>query len=256
MISDDAWQVWEPLIEAVRPKGKTPPRDLRRTISAIFWRHQNGSKWRSVPSDLGPWWTAAQLFLRWTKLGVWQALFERLKDGDPSLGMVFLDGTNIRAHHKAAGAAKKGDTEAGRSDREAPGRSRGGFGSKVCVAVDGRGKALSFTLTPGQTHELPSAMALLNALPHAPRYVVCDRGYASNQFRETLWDRGSRPVIPPKRNQAPVACPKWACRHRHLVENFWARLKEWRAVATRYEKTAASFMAIICIAATADYLKT
>ncbi|ANQ40082.1 transposase [Gluconobacter oxydans] len=112
VISDDAWQVWEPLIEAVRPKGKTPPRDLRRTISSIFWRHQNGSKWRSVPSDLGPWWTAAQLFLRWTKLGVWQALFERLKDGDPSLGMVFLDGTNIRAHHKAAGAAKKGDTEA------------------------------------------------------------------------------------------------------------------------------------------------
>jgi len=112
VISDDAWQVWEPLIEAVRPKGKTPPRDLRRTISAIFWRHQNGSKWRSVPSDLGPWWTAAQLFLRWTKLGVWQALFERLKDGDPSLGMVFLDGTNIRAHHKAAGAAKKGDSEA------------------------------------------------------------------------------------------------------------------------------------------------
>lgn len=58
-----------------------------------------------------PWWTAAQLFLRWTKLGVWQALFERVKDRDPSLGMVFLDGTNIRAHHKAAGAAKKGDTE-------------------------------------------------------------------------------------------------------------------------------------------------
>ncbi|ANQ41969.1 transposase [Gluconobacter oxydans] len=79
VISDDAWQVWEPLIEAVRPKGKTPPRDLRRTISAIFWRHQNGSKWRSVPSDLG---------------------------------MVFLDGTNIRAHHKAGGAAKKGDSEA------------------------------------------------------------------------------------------------------------------------------------------------
>ncbi|MBS0984563.1 transposase, partial [Gluconobacter cerinus] len=85
---------------------------MRRTISAIFRRHQNGSKWRSIPSDLGPWWTVAQLFLRWTRLGAWQALFERLKDRDPSLGMVFLDGTNIRAHHKAAGAAKKGNSEA------------------------------------------------------------------------------------------------------------------------------------------------
>jgi len=63
-------------------------------------------------------------------------------------------------------------------------------------------------------------------------------------------------VIPSKRNEAPVACPKWAYGHRHLVENLWVRLKEWRAVATRYEKTAASFMAVIHIAATADYLKT
>ncbi|MBV8737748.1 MAG: transposase, partial [Alphaproteobacteria bacterium] len=48
----------EPLIEAVRPRGKTPPKELRRTISAIFWRHQNGAKWRSIPAELGPWWLA------------------------------------------------------------------------------------------------------------------------------------------------------------------------------------------------------
>ncbi|GEN14879.1 hypothetical protein NCH01_13100 [Neoasaia chiangmaiensis] len=53
----------------------------------------------------------SQLFIRWAKLGVWEALFERAKNQDPALGMVFLDGTNIRAHHKAAGAAKKGDSE-------------------------------------------------------------------------------------------------------------------------------------------------
>ncbi len=99
-------------------------------------------------------------------------------------------------------------------------------------------------------------MTLLDALPHVPLYVICDRGYASNQFREALWDRGSRPVIPPKRNEPQVACPKWAYRHRHLVENLWARLKEWRAVATRYKKTATSFMAVVCIAAAADQIKT
>jgi len=112
VFSDDAWSVWEPLIETVRPKGKTPPRDLRRTISAIFWRHPNGTKWRGIPAELGPWWTAAQLFIRWAKAGVWQALLEHVNDQDPALGMVFLDGTNIRAHHKAAGAAKKEDSEA------------------------------------------------------------------------------------------------------------------------------------------------
>jgi transposase len=44
----------EPLVEACRPKGKTPPEDLRRTISAILWRHQDGAKWRAVPAEFGP----------------------------------------------------------------------------------------------------------------------------------------------------------------------------------------------------------
>ncbi|AQS86887.1 transposase [Neoasaia chiangmaiensis NBRC 101099] len=56
--------------------------------------------------------------------------------------------------------------------------------------------------------------------------------------------------------RAAVSCPKWAYRHRYLVENLWARLKEWRAVATRYDKTAASFISVICIAAAADHIKT
>ena len=54
MLSDAQWALLEPLIEACRPKGKTPPQDLRRTLSAILWRHQNGAKWRAVPEELGP----------------------------------------------------------------------------------------------------------------------------------------------------------------------------------------------------------
>ena len=76
VFTDAAWAAWEPLIEEVRPRGKTPPKDLRRTISAIFWRHQNGAKWRSVPPQLGPWWLAAQLFIRWAKRGVWERLLD------------------------------------------------------------------------------------------------------------------------------------------------------------------------------------
>ncbi len=110
VFTDAAWAVWEPLIEEVRPHGKTPPEDLRRTISAIFWRHQNGAKWRSVPSELGPWWRAAQLFIRWAKQGVWERLLELVQQRDLALGMSFLDGTTIRAHHKAAGAQKRGQT--------------------------------------------------------------------------------------------------------------------------------------------------
>ena len=55
MLSDAQWALLEPLIEACRPKGKTAPQDLRRTVSAILWRHQNGAKWRAIPEELGPW---------------------------------------------------------------------------------------------------------------------------------------------------------------------------------------------------------
>jgi transposase len=110
VFTDAAWAVWEPLIEQVRPHGKTPPEDLRRTISAIFWRHQNGAKWRSIPAELGPWWRAAQLFIRWAERGVWERLLERAQQCEVALGMSFLDGTTIRAHAKAAGAQKRGST--------------------------------------------------------------------------------------------------------------------------------------------------
>ena len=87
---------------------KVPPSDLRRTLEAIIWRCTNGAKWRSIPADLGPWWKAAQIFIRWARLGVWDRLLDLAQKRGVELGMAFLDGTNIRAHAKAAGAQKGG----------------------------------------------------------------------------------------------------------------------------------------------------
>ena len=71
VISDERWAVLEPLLNEVRPWAARPIHDLRRTIEAIVWRHDNGAEWRSIPLELGPWWRAAQTFIRWSKLGVW-----------------------------------------------------------------------------------------------------------------------------------------------------------------------------------------
>ena len=108
MLSDAQWGELEPLIEACRSRAKTPPKELRRTISAILWRHQNGAKWRAIPEKLGPWWQVAQIFIRWARAGVWERLLERVQERGVALGMAFLDGSNVRAHQKAAGAAKRG----------------------------------------------------------------------------------------------------------------------------------------------------
>ena len=108
MLTDGAWMGLEPLIEACRPKGKTAPKDLRCTISAIVWRHQNGAKWRAIPAELGPWSRAAQTFIRWAHRGVWERRLLLAQERGVQRGMTFLDGTSIRAHHKAAGAEKRG----------------------------------------------------------------------------------------------------------------------------------------------------
>ncbi len=80
VLTDAQWAALEPLIEACRPRGKTQHHDLRRTIEAIIWRHDNGAKWRSIPLELGPWWMAAQTFNRWGHLGVWERLLEAAQE--------------------------------------------------------------------------------------------------------------------------------------------------------------------------------
>ena len=80
----------------------------RRTIGAIVRRHDNGAKWRALPTELGPWWMAARISIRWARLGVWERLLSLVQERGVQLGMTFLDGTNVRAQQKAAGAARKG----------------------------------------------------------------------------------------------------------------------------------------------------
>ena len=110
VLTDVQWAVLEPLVLEAQPHSKVPHADLRRTMEAIIWRHDNGAKWRAIPAELGPWWGAAQTFIRWAKLGVWKRLpaLAQARASGVDLCMTFLDGTNVRAHAKAAGAPKMG----------------------------------------------------------------------------------------------------------------------------------------------------
>ena len=110
-MTDEQWTVLEPSIEACRPPAKVPSPYLRRTIAATLRRRENGAKWQGLPPEFGPWWMAAQTFIRWSRLGVWEKLLALVQGKGLKLGMTFLDGTNIRAHQKAAGAGRKGDLQ-------------------------------------------------------------------------------------------------------------------------------------------------
>ena len=123
------------------------------------------------------------------------------------------------------------------------------------MICDGGGRAIAFTLGSGQAHELPMARGLLARLPGTPLHVVCDRGYASHALRDHIWTMGARPTIPPRRTDPPVRCDAYIYRNRNVVERLWGRLKEWRAIATRYEKTATSFLGVLSLAAALDWIK-
>jgi transposase len=92
-------------------------------------------------------------------------------------------------------------------------------------------------------------------------FRVCPSGSSgttatpATPLREHIWDIGARLAIPPQRHEPPVACPDCICNDRNQVERLRARLKEWRAIATRYEKTAVSFMGVLCLAAALDWLE-
>jgi transposase len=109
---------------------------------------------------------------------------------------------------------------------------------------------------PGQAHELAPSLLLLKRLPKAPAWTLADTACDAVEFRATAQAMGAIPVVLSRRNaRKPQACPAYIYCHRDLIERCWSRLKERRAIATRYDKTAISYAAGIAIAATLDWLK-
>jgi transposase len=140
---------------------------------------------------------------------------------------------------------------------EALGRSRGGLGTKIIGVCDAAGRLVDFLLAPGQAHELAPSLALIRRLPEAPDWALADRACDAKEFRTVVRAMGAVPVVPSRKGATePQPCPDYIYRHRNLIERCWSRLKERRAIATRYDKTAISYAAGIAIAATLDWFKS
>jgi transposase len=105
-------------------------------------------------------------------------------------------------------------------------------------------------LSEGQMSDHKGASLVLDALPPA-KALIADRGYDSKSFRQALVGRGIEPCIPSSRSRkVPYPYDKRLYRQRHKVENLFAKLKDWRRIATRYDRCAHTFFSAICIAAT------
>jgi transposase len=132
---------------------------------------------------------------------------------------------------------------------QAIGRSRGGRNTKIHAIADAKGRLLSILLTGGQAHDCPPAQRLIRRTKAASK-LLGDRAYDSAELRQWLSERGTKPVVPNKSNRKqPFSFDRKSYKQRHRIENAFCRLKDFRRIATRYDRLARNFLASVCLVA-------
>jgi transposase len=242
VLTDEQWGLILPFLMAHSRVYVGAQAVCRRYLDAVLWILRSGAQWRFLPRDLGAWNSIFKRFARWCQRGVWADLQAHVA-AEPDLQEVLIDSTIVRAHACAAGA--RGST----AEDEALGRSRGGFTTKIHALTDALGNPLKFILTGGQASDIGQADQLLEGIDADA--VLGDKGYDADRFVQTLAARGVIAVIPPRANRNdPRPCDWHVYKERHLIECFFGKIKHYRRVFSRFEKTACHFMGFLHYVAT------
>ncbi|MGR7996924.1 IS5 family transposase [Xanthobacter sp. ZOL 2024] len=226
-------------------RGK-PRVDDRRVISGIIHVLKSGGRWVDAPADYGPRKTLYNRYVRWAAKGVWSGLFQALAGAGGPPAQVLIDSSAVKAHRSASGGK-------GGKRSQAIGRSRGGRTTKIHALTDRKCRPIAFLLTGGQVADCTAAATLLQQMPKA-RILHGDKGYDSNAVRRQVEEAGAMPNIPPKANRRWKPCfSPVLYRDRNAIERMFCWLKDFRRVATRYDRLAVNFLAAVCIAAIVGY---
>jgi transposase len=208
-------------------------------LSAILFVLSEGCTWRGIDQPDANWNSVYRYYRRWCRNGVWNKVWEVVA---PSLDCktVFIDSTHIKVHR--CGLNPSGGREA-----QAIGKTKGGWNTKIHGAVNQRGVPLSLLLSPGNEADISHAEELVDKI--LADTLAADKGYDSDDFRIWLFERDVTPCIPAKSNRIdPLPYNKKCYRKRHLIENFFASIKTFRRVATRYDKLAETFFGWVMLA--------
>ncbi|WP_435274405.1 IS5 family transposase [Psychrobium sp. nBUS_13] len=209
--------------------------DHRKAFEGILYKIRTGCPWSDIPDYFGDWSAIYRRFNLWSKKGIYRAL-----KNDPELEWVFIDGTIVKAHQHCAGAAT--------DNTQSIGKSVAGNTTKIHMAVDSYGLPIEFTLTGGEVDDSKEAINLIDLLPSCG-YIIADKGYDSETIREQISDKLSLPVIPRKQNSKVGNTDIDWClyKYRHLVDNVFARLKQYRGIATRYDKLQVNYESTVAL---------
>jgi transposase len=262
-LRDDQWQ----RIEQMLPGKVTDPgrsaADNRLFMEAVLWILRTGAPWRDLPQSFGPWNSVYQRFRRWSERGVWFNVFRELaKDADFEERRCAPVRSTSGWQYRAGSSARCWRGQ--KNGAQAIGRSRGGLTTKIHAAVEGLGNLVDFILTGGNVHDSTQAEELLDRIEaHATKVdaqiasVTADKGYDAKAIVARVEDLGALragaahpAVIPQLCNRKDPRPVDWAqYKNRNLVERFFARLKQFRRIATRYDKLVARFASFLHLAA-------
>jgi transposase len=212
---------------------------IEKVLTGILFVLSEGCTWRGIDEPEANWNTIYQHYRRWCRDGLWEKLWHAVAPSVPPRSL-YLDATHIKVHRCGL------NPEGGR-ETQALGLTKGGWNTKVHAAVDQQGVPRALLLSAGNVADISHATDVLGEIP--AKMVVADKGYDSDDFRIWLFEQGIMPCIPPKSNRLdPLPYKKVAYRKRHLVENYFAALKTFRRVATRYDKLAETFFGWVLLA--------
>ena len=248
-LRDDQWERLKEFVPGGR-KGKRGPRaDNRRFLNALLWMARSGGRWRDLPERLGDYETVKRPYYRWIEMGVLDAILAALAR-EADLEWLMIDSTIVRAHQQARrrSPAKRG------ADAQGLGRSRGGLSTKIHAAGDALSNPVRLIGSPGQRNDIAFARELIEGF--APDVTIADKGYDADHLCDKIAESGGQPVIPPKRNRTfkrPYDTELY--KGRNIIERFFNKLKQFRRVATPYDKLLANFMGFVKLAAIAIWLK-
>lgn len=239
------WAELAPVVASLTERGPGG-KDDRLFIEGVVWILRTGAPWRDVPAVFGRWNTLYRRFRRWAEADRWERLRRALlrRASDTHDALMLIDSTIVKAHAHAAGARRKG----GSAPAQALGRSRGGLTTKLHAVVSEAGQLHEYVLTGGQVNDVTEAPALVSGL--RARAVVGDRAYDSDAFIALLEQRGTQAVVPSRaRRRQPRLLDAEAYRARNVIERWFGRLKQYRRIATRYDKTSRSYASLVAAAA-------
>ncbi|MHA3842287.1 IS5 family transposase [Sphingomonas aestuarii] len=151
--------------------------------------------------------------------------------------------------HGGSGASLRRRAKKGDQETQGLGRSRGGFTTKLHARCDGHGRPLCFVLTPGQTRDVHGFGPLFRMLGDRIEALLADKGYDADAIRAELATADVEAVIPAKSNRRIlISYDRAKYRWRNLVERLFSKLKNWRRIATRYDKTKESYLGFVALA--------